>query len=141
MLAAATGAEAWARRADSLISGLQTVRDRLAPFDRARLDFVVALRADDVLEAYRAALRLVAASPGSVDARREAAVSALRVLRPREALRRLEELDPEHGLLLEWGDSYWNAMAWAHHLLGQNQEELEAARRGRQPASYDQRSR
>src|SRR3989454_8497912 len=49
----------WGRRADSLISGLQLLRDRLAPFDRARLDFVVAHRAEDLLESYQAALRLV----------------------------------------------------------------------------------
>ncbi|MBI2615970.1 MAG: hypothetical protein HYW52_09900, partial [Gemmatimonadetes bacterium] len=120
----------WARRADSLISGLQLLRHRLAPFDRARLDFVVALRASDPIEAYRAALRLVDASPGSVDARREAALTALRVLRPREALRRLEELDPERGLMREWR-SYWGAVAWGHHLLGQHEDELTAVRRGR----------
>src|SRR5206468_10093467 len=80
-------------RADSLISGLRLFRDRLAPFDRARLDFVVALRDGDFLERYRAALRQVDAAPGSIDARREVALSALSALRPREALRRLEEPD------------------------------------------------
>src|SRR2546426_10956424 len=121
----------WGRRADSLISGLQLLRDRLAPFDRARLDFVVAHRAEDLLESYQAALRLVDASPGSVDARREAAISALRVLRPREALRRLEELDPERGLMREW-ESYWAAAAWGLHLLNQHEDELATVRRGRQ---------
>jgi TolB-like protein len=123
--------EAWTRRADSLISALQQLRHRLAPFDQARLDFVAAHRAEDPLEAYRAALRLVDASPGSVDARREAAISAMRVLRPREALRRLEELDPERGLMREWG-SYWSMVAWGLHLLGQHEEELATVRRGRQ---------
>jgi TolB-like protein len=121
----------WARRADSLISGLQLRRDRLAPFDRARLDFVVAHRAEDLLEAYRAALRLVDASPGSVDARREAAISALRVLRPREALKRLKDLDPERGLMRAW-ESYWAAAAWGLHLLDRHEDELATARRGRQ---------
>ena len=124
--------QAWAKRADSLISGLQLIRYDLAPFDRARLDFVIALRDDDLREAYRAALRLVDASPGSVDARREAAVSALRILRPREALRRLEELDPEHGLMQGWGVGYWSVVSKAHHQLGQHEAELVAARRGRQ---------
>jgi TolB-like protein len=123
--------EALVRRADSLISQLQLLRYRLAPFDRARLDFLLALRAHDYLEAYRAALGLVAASPGSVDARREAALSALRVLRPREALRRLGELNPERGLMRNWGE-YWFVVTWAHHLLGQHEEELALARRGRQ---------
>jgi len=124
--------EAWARRADSLISGLQLLRDRLVPFDRARLDFVVAVRDGDILEEYRATLRLVDAAPGSVDARREAASSALRALRPREALRRLEELDLKSGLMRESEGDYWFTAAKAHHLLGEYKEELAAIRRGRQ---------
>ena len=124
--------EARARRADSLIGGLQLIRDRLAPFDRARLDFVVAVRDGDLLEEYRATLRLVDAAPGSVDARREAAASALRALRPREALRRLEELDLKSGLMREWEGDYWFTAAGAHHLLGEYKEELAAIRRAHQ---------
>jgi tetratricopeptide (TPR) repeat protein len=132
MIAGILGDETWARRADSLISGLRLLRDRLAPFDRARLDFVVALRAGDLLEAYRAALRLVDAAPGSIDARREAALSALGALRPREALRRLEELDLKSGLMREWEGDYWSFAADAHHLLGEHEEELAAVRHIRQ---------
>jgi TolB-like protein len=124
--------ETWVRRADSLIAGLQPLKDRLAPFDRARFDFVVASHDSDLLEAYRAALRLVDAAPGSIDARREAAASALRVLHPREALRFLDELDPKRGLMRESEDEYWETVADAHHLLGQYEEELAAARRSRQ---------
>jgi len=124
--------EAWARRADSLISGLRLLRDRLAPFDRARLDFVVALRAGDLLERYRAALRLVDAAPGSIDARRELALSALEALRPREALRRLEELDLKSGLMRGWEGEYWFFASEAHHLLGEHEEELAAVRHIRQ---------
>ena len=124
--------EAWARRADSLISGLRLLRDRLAPFDRARLDFVVALRAGDLLERYRAALRLVDAAPGSIDARRELALSALQALRPREALRRLEELDLKSGLMRGFEGDYWFFASQAHHLLGEHKEELAAVRQMRQ---------
>jgi tRNA A-37 threonylcarbamoyl transferase component Bud32/tetratricopeptide (TPR) repeat protein len=120
--------EAWARRADSLISGLRLLRDHLAPFDRARLDFVVALRAGDLVERYRAALRLVDAAPGSIDARREVALSALGALRPREALRRLEELDLKSGLMRGWEGEYWFFASGAHHLLGEHKEELAAVR-------------
>jgi tetratricopeptide (TPR) repeat protein len=124
--------EAWASRADSLISGLRLLRDRLAPFDRARLDFVVAVRDGDLLEAYRATLRLVDAAPGSIDARREAALTAMRALRPREALRRLEELDLKSGLMRGWEGDYWYNVAFAHHLLGEYKEELAAIQRVRQ---------
>src|SRR4029077_3274655 len=122
---------AWARRADSLISGLRLLRDRLAPFDRARLDFVVALRAGDLLERYRATLRLVDAAPGSIDARRAGALSALAALRPREALRRLEELDLKGGLMRGFEGDYWFFASEAHHLLGEHEEKLPATRRAR----------
>src|SRR2546422_422831 len=111
---------------------LRLLRDRLAPFDRARLDFVVALRAGDLLERYRAALRLVDAAPGSIDARRELALSALEALRPREALRRLEELDLKSGLMRGWEGDYWFFASEAHHLLGEYEEELAAVRHIRQ---------
>jgi TolB-like protein len=120
-------------RGDSILNELKPLRDRLSPFDRARFDYVTALRtlAFNLEDAYRAALRMVDAAPGSVDAQREAALSALRVLRPREALRLLKELDPEHGLMREW-PAYWGAVAAAHHMLGEHEEELAAAGRGRQ---------
>jgi len=123
--------EAWAGRADSLISGLRLLRDRLAPYDRARLDFVVALRDGDLLERYRATLRLVDAAPGSIDARREVALSALAALRPREALRRLEELDLKGGLMRGFEGDYWYFASEAHHRLGEHEEELAATRRAR----------
>jgi TolB-like protein len=132
MMAGILGDETWARRADSLISGLRLLRDGLAPFDRARLDFVVALREGDLLESYRATLHLVDAAPGSIDARREAALTALRALRPREALRRLEELDLKSGLLREWEGEYWYSVALAHHFLGEYNEEIGAIQRLRQ---------
>jgi hypothetical protein len=74
---------------------------------------------------------MVEAAPGSLDAQREVALAALRVLRPREALSLLAKLDPERGLMREWS-VYWSAVTWAHHLLGEHDEELAAARRGRQ---------
>jgi tetratricopeptide (TPR) repeat protein len=120
-------------RGDSILAALGPLRDRLSPFDRARFDYVVSLRgaAFNLEDAYRAALRMVDAAPGSVDARREAALSALRVLRPRQALRLLKEFDPERGLMREW-PLYWGAVAAAHHMLGEHEEELAAARRGQQ---------
>lgn len=115
-------------RAKSILERLRPLRHRLGAFDRARLDFVLA---QDPEEAYRAALRMLEAAPGSADAQREAALSAMRVLRAREALKRLRELNRERGLMRHWGD-YWSALAWTQHMLGEHQDELAAARRGRQ---------
>ncbi len=121
---------------DSLLEGLQSLRDHLGPFHRAQLDFLTAQRSRDSRDAYGAALRMVETAPGSINARREAALSALRVLRPREALRRLAQLDPERGLMRQWPE-YWSPVAWSDHLLGEYDRELVAARRGRalDPAS------
>src|SRR5207249_854127 len=81
---------------------------------------------------YRAALRQVDAAPGSIDARREVALSALSALRPREALRRLEELDLKSGLMRGFEGDYWFFASQAHHLLGEHKEELAAVRQMRQ---------
>jgi TolB-like protein len=124
--------DAWIQRSDSLLIGLEKLRDRLAPFDQARLDFVVATRAGNSLGAYDAALRLVAASPGSVDARREAALSASRIFRSREALERFRELDPQRGLMRGWEGAYWYVVSTQHHGLGEFEAELVAIRRARQ---------
>jgi TolB-like protein len=119
--------------ASHILARLQPLRNQLSPFEHARLDFVTALQDPgfDLEGAYRAALRMVDAAPGSVDAQREAALSALRVFRPREALRRLESLDPRRGLMREWV-VYWSGMAWANHMLGKYQDELADARRERE---------
>jgi TolB-like protein len=127
-------------RCDSILAELKPLRHRLSPFDRARFDYVAALRGGhtelnvDLQVAYRATLRMVDAAPGSVDAQRLAGLAALRVLRPREALRRLKQLDPEHGLMRDW-PLYWWTVAWAHHQLGEHEQELAAARRGRRLSS------
>jgi TolB-like protein/tetratricopeptide (TPR) repeat protein len=131
--------DSWVQRADSLLSGLQPIRDRLSLFDRARLDFVVALRAGNSLASYDAALRLVTAAPGSVDARREAALAAMRVLRPREALKRFQELDPRRGLMRGWEGTYWAFVADPYHHLGEYEAELIAIRRARQLPWVDAR--
>ena len=62
-----------------------------------------------------AAREMIEAAPGSDDARREAAISALRVRRPREALALLARLDSDLGLLRRWRNEYWNNVTQAHH--------------------------
>ena len=121
---------------DSLLEGLHLLRDNLGPFQRAQLDFLTAQRARDFRDAYRAALRMVETAPASINARREAALSALRVLRPREARTRLAQLDAERGLMRHWPE-YWSVVAWSDHLLAEYDRELVAARHGRalDPAS------
>lgn len=122
----------WGKRADSLLRELRPMRERLVPFDRARLSFVLALRGGDLVRMYRAALDMFDASPGSFDARREVAFSALSALRPRETLRRLSQLDSSVSPRFGWEAPYWSYVASAEHLLGHHDDELAAARRLRQ---------
>ena len=58
-------------------------------------------------------------------------MTALYVNRPREALVLLRELDPDRGLTKRWVE-YWCMLGLAHHMLGNYEGELEAAREGRQ---------
>jgi tetratricopeptide (TPR) repeat protein len=74
---------------------------------------------------------MMEAAPGSDDARREAAINALRIRRPKETLALLSLLDPERGLMKAWTDEYWSNLAQAHHLIGDYKKELSVARRAR----------
>ncbi|UCC85096.1 MAG: hypothetical protein JSW46_09355 [Gemmatimonadota bacterium] len=99
----ATAEQAFMVRSDSLRVALSATRDRLTPYDRARLDFLVALRYRNWFASYEATRAMMDAAPGYVDARREAALAALRVNRPAEAIELLGQLDPERASLRGWG--------------------------------------
>jgi serine/threonine-protein kinase len=119
-------------KAESLLAPLIASRGRLSRYERCRLDFVVALGIRPSLSAgYDAARCMAQAAPGSDDARRELAVFTWRLNRPREAFALLRELDPDRGLVRQWSD-YWAWLAVFHHTLGNYEDELEAARQGRQ---------
>jgi tRNA A-37 threonylcarbamoyl transferase component Bud32/tetratricopeptide (TPR) repeat protein len=114
----------------SLLAPLVQARDQLSRYDRCRLDFVMALGRPDLSAMYDAARCMAAVAPGSDDAKREVALFTYRLNRPRETLRLLRELDPDHGLMKRWWE-YWNYVTAAYHVLGDYQHELEAARQGR----------
>jgi tetratricopeptide (TPR) repeat protein len=71
---------------------------------------------------------MVDAAPGSDDARRELALNALRLNRPREAIELLSEIDPDRGLMKQ-SAQYWRALGVAYHMLGDYEGELEAVRK------------
>jgi serine/threonine protein kinase/tetratricopeptide (TPR) repeat protein len=119
------------KRARTIAEDLEESRERLNRYDRAHLDFLLALMKWDYASAYQAAKEMMEAAPGSDDARREAALNALRVRRPREALALFARLDPEHGLLKRWTDEYWLNVIIAHHVIQDHKKELALARRAR----------
>jgi DNA-binding SARP family transcriptional activator len=81
------------------------------------------------VEAYRAAYEgiLTSSSPAQIGI---AGREALRMNRPREALRRLEGLELDRGWWRHWTE-YFEWIGGAHHMLGSHRAELARAREGR----------
>jgi tetratricopeptide (TPR) repeat protein len=128
------GPGGWSRhaKAESLIAPLVESRGQLSRYERCRLDFVMAVgRWDNVAAGYEAARCMAQAAPGSDDAKREVALFAWALNRPRESIRLLRELDPDRGLMKQWGE-YWDVLSHVYRALGDYESELEVARQGRQ---------
>jgi hypothetical protein len=115
--------------ADSIARVADRSRDRMTPFERALLDVLVAALGEDPVAQYQARKRAATLGPGSGPHVRWAA-NALRLNRPREALRILSTIDP---ISTAVGSSYgyWATLTAAHHMLGWHRRELRQARRAR----------
>jgi len=116
--------------ADSVARIMEGHRERMRPFELAVLDLLAAYVAEDPVAAYEAASRAAAIGPGSppnVQLGRE----ALRLNRPREAIRILSEIDPQAAPLGGW-PVYWESLTGARHALGHHRRELREARRVRE---------
>jgi tRNA A-37 threonylcarbamoyl transferase component Bud32/tetratricopeptide (TPR) repeat protein len=116
-------------KAESLLAPLAESRSQLSRFDRCRYDFVTAMLQGGLASQYDGARCMSETAPGSDDAKRELAMFTLRLNRPQEAIRLLEELDPDHGLMKRWWQ-YWVELGAAYHMLGAHERELEVARQG-----------
>jgi DNA-binding SARP family transcriptional activator/TolB-like protein len=122
---------------DSLTRALDRSRERLTAYDGAVLDNVRAWVTRDWAAAYEAAKRGAKLAPGSMEAV-QVGVEALRLNRPREAIRVLERMDPARGELRGYW-AYWFTLTEAYHRLGRYDDELDAARRARADAPDDPR--
>ena len=116
--------------ADSLIRLLEPRLRQLTPFERYKLNESRALMRGDNAAASENALLALGVMPGSLDAIIDAAGEALNTNHPREAVRLLSEVDPEHGWLRGW-EHYWWMLTSSDHMLGDYRQELVNARRGR----------
>ncbi|KPK57045.1 MAG: hypothetical protein AMS21_11985 [Gemmatimonas sp. SG8_38_2] len=124
-------------KVDSLTAPLIESRAQLSRYDRCHLDLVMAIRPRRSTPAlYEAARCMAQAAPGSDNAKKEAAVTALMVNRPGEAVELLRQLDPDRGLTKQWWE-YWPLLGFAYHMLGEYERELEAAQKWRQGFPQD----
>ena len=114
--------------ADSILSVLKAMRDRLPPLQRHLADHMVMSRALDWVGAYRAIRDAADLAPLHYSYR--VAMRASNLSRPREALDALlgPGMDSAHR---RDAQNYWHMLALSYHQLGEYGNELDAARRAR----------
>lgn len=115
--------------ADSAVQRLHPYRQDMSDFERGALDLLAAYVAENPVAAYEAAGRATRFGPGSPPNVQWGA-EALRLKRPREAIRILSAIDPEAAPVGGW-PLYWASLTGARHALGQHWRELRVARRAR----------
>ena len=113
-------------RADSVLDHLASFRGTFSEFQELRWSYLRSLLDSDAEAALRAARRAAEIAPASRTSY-NVANTALGVMRPAEARRLLEGLDPDRGSIRGWAQ-YWTALAHARHLTGDHEGELAAAR-------------
>lgn len=116
-------------RADSVATLAYRQRDGLVQYDRLRLDILRASIAGDLQGEYDAAREAARIQPGG-SAHFVAGNAALRLGRPREALRILADWDPYREGVRPF-TPYWRVVTEARHVLGQHEEELERSQEAR----------
>jgi tetratricopeptide (TPR) repeat protein len=115
--------------ADSIVELLYRSREHMMPFELAILDLLGAYVAEDPVASYAAAERAAAIGPGSPPHAQWGA-EALRLNRPREAIRILSAITPEAAPVGGW-PLYWSTLTASYHQLGRHRAELRQARRAR----------
>jgi len=126
---------AWVHQTFGQCDSTEAIAGRLAALHLSRLEEIqidrqMARCRGDLPAAYRLAHALVDARPRSEVWQEQLARDALNFDRPHEAIEILERLHPERGAL-RGRASYYNWLTNARHLLGEHEQELEVARRGR----------
>jgi tetratricopeptide (TPR) repeat protein len=115
---------------DSLGAEINRRESTLSVYDRHHARFFTAFVKGDLEQAYYEANAMLEASPGSRDAVREKALSAIRVGRPQEGVRLLRGLSQDRVLLESWSE-YWRFLSFAELELGNAESALRVAREGR----------
>jgi tRNA A-37 threonylcarbamoyl transferase component Bud32/tetratricopeptide (TPR) repeat protein len=113
-------------RADSVLRAMRARRVEVSEYHALLADYMQAHLTSDGERAL-AAIRRAAEIAPATRSPYNLAFTALRMNHPQEALRALLALDPDGGSMRDW-PSYWTQRAHALHLLGQHDQEREAAR-------------
>ena len=122
--------------ADSLLRAVALSRERLVLTDRYLLDYWVAVLRGDLAAALDAARGSARMRPGAAGAALLYGGAALTANRPREAVTAFTSPDVSVASIGSY-PPFWEQLAFAHHLLGEYQQELEVARRGRRQYPQD----
>ncbi len=118
------------RAADSVFAILLADDARLAPYDRANLDyFHRGFVAGDWQGSYEGARRMVELAPRAAHALYALGVTSTAVNRTREAMEALERIDLQHGWGRDWAQRILNLEARALHQQRDHVRELAVARR------------
>jgi len=118
------------READSVFRTVAARRDRLAPYDRATLDyFHDGFVLGDWETAYNGAKRMVELAPAAGHALWALGLTARITYRPREAIAAMERIDLTSGWGREWAVRIMGEVAQAYHILGEYDNALRATRR------------
>jgi len=121
-----------------LVRELDKSRDKLIPANRYQLDYFEARVRGDHEAAYNARIQMAIALGQPKENVKSVllGLTASRINRPKEAIEILKRCDPESGqgyctrtAKKWWG--YWVALTRPHHMLGNYEQELKEAHRGR----------
>jgi tetratricopeptide (TPR) repeat protein len=112
---------------DSVVRLLEGLWEELTPYEQAVTQSYRAAGDGDREGELAATRRAVELAPGS-PAAYNISWQLMSLNRPSEAVDALRALDPERGWLREWA-SYWYSLTQALHMLGEHEQELEAAQR------------
>lgn len=121
---------------DARLASAEPRRARMTPYDRARLDWMLGFRNGDFERIYQASRAVVAAAPGSANARRELALAAMRTRRYAEARRVFDSLYPFVGLMRAWSERY-RYYTELLHLQEDYDREAEVATEGERAGGLD----
>jgi len=117
-------------RQDSLLGALAARSDRLAPYERAHVEWARAELRGDLRAAYAAGRRAVSLAPGG-PAHYVFASLTLALGRPRETLEVFKELSLSPAWMPDWWNG-WARVAGAYHALALHRQELQEVRRALQ---------